>query len=137
MDRKSPKKSIECFHVTSSKSNFYTIHSRKLLLSYFLEFHKLSLYPKVWADMEILSFPKPNYQNPIPGMGLLGNDWGAIVIIGWLPKWAPFLSLCISSFRALTLWFINLTVSTFHIQSTLLSLCQFFSREYSKPAIFV
>ena len=47
--------SIECFHVTSSKSNFYTIHSRKLLLSYFLEFHKLSLHPKVWADMEILS----------------------------------------------------------------------------------
>ena len=58
MDRKSPKKSIERFHVTSSKSNFYTIHSRKLLLSYFLEFHKLSLHPKVWADMEILSFPR-------------------------------------------------------------------------------
>ena len=46
---------IECFHMTSSKSNFYTVHSRKLLLSYFLEFHKLSLHPKVWADMEILS----------------------------------------------------------------------------------
>ena len=46
---------IECFHVTSSKSNFYTIHSRKLVLSYFLEFQKLSLHPKFWADMEILS----------------------------------------------------------------------------------
>ena len=31
------------------------IHSRKLLLSYFLEFHKLNLHPKVWADMKFLS----------------------------------------------------------------------------------
>ena len=46
---------IDPFHVTSSTSNFYTVHSRKLLLSYFLEFHKLSLHPKVWADMKILS----------------------------------------------------------------------------------
>ena len=30
---------VERFHVTSSKSNFYTIHPRKLLLSYLLEFH--------------------------------------------------------------------------------------------------
>ena len=51
----SMKPNIVCFHVMSSKSNFYTIHSRKLLLSYFLEFHKSSLHPKVWADMEILS----------------------------------------------------------------------------------
>ena len=43
------------FHVTSSKSNFYTIHSRKLLLSHFLELHKLSLYPNAWADMKFLS----------------------------------------------------------------------------------
>ena len=49
-------RTIERFHVTSSKSNFYTIHSRKLLFSYFLEFHKLSLpRPKVWADMKFLS----------------------------------------------------------------------------------
>ena len=33
------------------------------------------------------------------------------------------------SFRAPTLWFINLTVATCHIQCTFLSLCQFFSRE--------
>ena len=37
--------SIDCFHVTSSKSNFYIICSRKLLLI-FLEFHKLSLTQK-------------------------------------------------------------------------------------------
>ena len=50
-----PSSRMACFHVTSSKSNFYTVHSRKLVLSYFLEFHKLSLHPKFWADMEILS----------------------------------------------------------------------------------
>ena len=49
------RSAIERFYMTSSKSNFYTIHSRKLLLSYFLEFHKLSLHPKVWADMKFLS----------------------------------------------------------------------------------
>ena len=43
------------FSLTSSKFNLYTMHSRKLLLSHFLEFHKLSLHPKVWEDMEILS----------------------------------------------------------------------------------
>ena len=49
----------------------------------------------------------------------------------------------LSSFRAPTLWFINLTVATCHIQYTFLSLCQFFhektdkTREYSKSAIFV
>ena len=46
---------LECFHVTSSKSNFYTLHSRKLLLSYFLEVHKLTLHLKFWADMKFLS----------------------------------------------------------------------------------
>ena len=35
----------------------------------------------------------------------------------------------LSSFRAHTLWFINLTVATCHIQYTFLSLCQFVSRE--------
>ena len=35
----------------------------------------------------------------------------------------------LSSFRAPTLWFINLTVTTCHIQYTFLSLCQFFSLE--------
>ena len=35
----------------------------------------------------------------------------------------------VSSFRAPTLWFIDLTVATCHIQYTFLSLCQFFSRE--------
>ena len=42
-------------YVTSSKSNFDSIRSRKLLLSYFLEFHKLCLHPKIWADMKFLS----------------------------------------------------------------------------------
>ena len=32
----------------------------------------------------------------------------------------------LSSFRAPTLWFIDLTVTTCHIQYTFLSLCQFF-----------
>ena len=35
----------------------------------------------------------------------------------------------LSSFRAPTLWFIDLTVATCHIQYTFLSLCQFVSRE--------
>ena len=35
----------------------------------------------------------------------------------------------LSSFRAPTLWLIDLTVATCHIQYTFLSLCQFFSRE--------
>ena len=35
----------------------------------------------------------------------------------------------LSSFRAPTLWFVNLTVATCHIQYTFLSLCQFFSRQ--------
>ena len=35
----------------------------------------------------------------------------------------------LNSFRAPTLWFIDLTVATCHIQYTFLSLCQFFSRE--------
>ena len=49
----------------------------------------------------------------------------------------------LSSFRAPTLWFIDLTVATCHIQSTFLSLCQFVQektdkiRKYSKSAIFV
>ena len=33
----------------------------------------------------------------------------------------------LSSFRAPTLWFIDLTVATCHFQYTFLSLCQFFS----------
>ena len=40
---------VDRFHVTSSKPNFYTIHSTKLLLLCFLQFHELSLRPKVWA----------------------------------------------------------------------------------------
>ena len=44
----------------------------------------------------------------------------------------------LSSFRAPTLWFIDLTVATCHIQHTFLSLCQFFFTRYSaKSAIFV
>ena len=49
----------------------------------------------------------------------------------------------LSYFRAPTLWFIDLTVATCHIQYTFLSLCQFFHektdkiRKYSKSAIFV
>ena len=35
----------------------------------------------------------------------------------------------LSSFRAPTLWLIELTVATRHIQYTFLSLCQFVSRE--------
>ena len=35
----------------------------------------------------------------------------------------------LSSFRVPTLWFIDLTVATCHIQYTFLSLCQFVSRE--------
>ena len=35
----------------------------------------------------------------------------------------------LSSFRALTLWLIDVTVATCHIQYTFLSLCQFVSRE--------
>ena len=35
----------------------------------------------------------------------------------------------LSSLRAPTLWFIDLTVATCHIQYTFLSLCQYFSRE--------
>ena len=35
----------------------------------------------------------------------------------------------LSSFRAPTLWFIDLTVATCHIRYTFLSLCKFFSRE--------
>ena len=39
----------------------------------------------------------------------------------------------LSSFRAPTLWFIDLTVATCHIQSTFLSLCQFiFTRKQRK-----
>ena len=34
----------------------------------------------------------------------------------------------LSSFRAPTLWFIDLSVATFHIQYTFLSLCQFISQ---------
>ena len=34
---KSGELHIDRFHVTSSKSNFYTIHLRKLLISYFSE----------------------------------------------------------------------------------------------------
>ena len=33
---KSGELHIDCFHVTSSKSNFYTIHLRKLVISSFL-----------------------------------------------------------------------------------------------------
>ena len=46
----------------------------------------------------------------------------------------------LSSFRAPTLWFIDLTVATCHIQYTFLSLCQCFhektdkTREYSKSS---
>ena len=49
----------------------------------------------------------------------------------------------LSSFRAPTLWFIDLTVATCHIQYTFLSLCQFFheksdkTRKYSKSVIVV
>ena len=51
----------------------------------------------------------------------------------------------LDSFRAPTLWFIDLTVATCHIQYTFLSLCQLFcfhektnkTRKYSKSAIFV
>ena len=51
----------------------------------------------------------------------------------------------LSSFRAPTMWFIDLTFATCHIEYTLLSLCLFFfphektdkTREYSKSAIFV
>ena len=35
----------------------------------------------------------------------------------------------LSSFRAPTLWFIDLTVASCHIQYTFLNLCRFFSRE--------
>ena len=35
----------------------------------------------------------------------------------------------LSSFRAPTLWFIDLAVATCHIQYSFLSLCQFFSQE--------
>ena len=40
------------FSLTSSKSNFYSSHSRKLLLSYFLEFHQLNLHLTFWADVK-------------------------------------------------------------------------------------
>ena len=49
----------------------------------------------------------------------------------------------ISSFRAPTLWFINLTVATCHIQCTFLGLCQFLHEKtdktwkYLKSAIFI
>ena len=64
MDRKTPKKSIERFHVTSSKPKpkpkpkllHYTFKEAATFI--LLEFHKLSLHPKVWADMEILSFAR-------------------------------------------------------------------------------
>ena len=38
----------------------------------------------------------------------------------------------LSSFRALTLWFIDLTVAIYLIQYTFLSLCQFFTRKRTK-----
>ena len=58
---------------------------------------------------------------------------------GYLNEALSVLMLCVpvfyiyiqqlSSFRAPTLWFIHLTVTTCHIQYTFLSLCQFISRE--------
>ena len=55
-----------------------------------------------------------------------------------------YIYICqLSSFRAPTLWLIDLTVATCHIQYTFLSLCQFFHEKmdktlkYSKSAIFV
>ena len=47
--------SIRCFHVTSLKSNFYTIHSSKAATFIFSRVYELSLHPKVWGDMEFLS----------------------------------------------------------------------------------
>ena len=81
------------------------------------------------------------------------------IVLNWRSEWLPStpyivvketlsinaLRSCVyiyirrlSSFRSLTLWFIDLTVATCHIQYTFLSLCQFFrektdkTRKYSK-----
>ena len=43
----------------------------------------------------------------------------------------------LSSFRAPTLWFIDLTVATCHIQYTFLSLCQFFHKKLDETGKYL
>ena len=59
-----------------------------------------------------------------------GYEWNLITVQLMLCGEPVFIFTSGSSaLRAPTLWFIDLTVATYHIQYTFLSLCHFFSRE--------
>ena len=93
----------------------------------------------------------------IAGGGILRPSLKAILIIAPCERNTAHnlkeaLSLCahvytytrqLNSFRAPTLWFMDLTVATCHIQYTFLGLCHFFMRKrtkhkkYLKSAIFI
>ena len=65
--------------MSSNLTSTLYIHARKLLLriSYFLEFHKLSLHPKVGADMTeffISSYRHLNFVIKSPVRHAFGNE---------------------------------------------------------------